>query len=81
MIEQALTLPRALAADLAAYENTVALIVARRPDLEAAEVMRQIQRLAESTPHSCRSWADRCLSLAYKVEPMPWEARPGLEFA
>lgn len=81
MIEQALTLPRALAADLAAYERTVALIVERRPDLEAPEVMRQIQRMAESTPHSCRSWADRCLSLAYKVEPMPWESSPRLDLA
>lgn len=78
MIERALTLPRALAAELVAYEKAVVLIRAYRADLEEAEVMRQVQRLAEASPHSCRQWAERCLTLAQKGEPMPWETRPDL---
>lgn len=78
MIKQPLAIPRALVAELAAYERAVVLILGRRADLEEAEVMRQVQRLAEASPHSCRQWAERCLTLAQKGEPMPWEVRPDL---
>lgn len=60
--------------DFDAVRHCAEQVVAKRPDLNAAQVIEQIDRLSNDTVYGRHHWAQVCVDRAQADSPLPWEA-------
>lgn len=70
-------IPTTLAASLIRvgqrYHECCSSILTLRHDIESDDLHQELRKLSTENHDSCLVWSLKCLKLAMRGEPMPWE--------